>query len=165
MDEGCELDMGEQKSDELQKIAEELDSEIGSSDTQSGAKEVKNNNKKDKLSKDKIKEEFDIQFAKKPGNKSQHLVSPGENKTLCGVGLGSDVPISDTPGPFDPVCGNCRRSIGETGAPGMSRYDLREWLSNNVKGLEDPDSTENPSNFRKEELEAIVSHIKSISNE
>ena len=157
--------MDDENPDELQKIAKELDSEINSSNTQSEDKDAKSTNKDNKLSKEEISEEFDVQFAKKPGNKSQHLVSPGKTDALCGVGLGSDVPISDTPGPFDPVCGNCRRSIGETRVPGMSRYDLREWLSNNVKGVEGPDSRENPSCFRMEEMEAIVSYIKSESNE
>lgn len=156
--------MDDQKSDELQKIAKELDSELNSSDKKSEAKERKSPNKKDKLSKEEIKKELDVRFAKKPGNKSQHLVPPGETETLCGVGLGNDVPISDTPGPFDPICGNCRRSIGETREPGMSRYDLREWLSSNVEGVEGPDTRENPSTFKKKEMESIVSHIKSANS-
>lgn len=157
--------MSDKKSDKLETVAEEFDSDAKSSDTQSDLKETENTNEDDSLSKEDINEEFNVQFAKKPGNTSQHLVTPGESEALCGVGLGSDVPISDTPGPFDPICGNCRRSIGGTRRPGMNRYDLREWLANNVKGVEGPDNRENSSRFKKEEMEAIVSHIKSITNE
>lgn len=54
---------------------------------------------------------FDVLFAKKPGGDAQHLVSPGDDYAICGVGLGNKVNRSGTPGSFDPLCGNCRRVI------------------------------------------------------
>lgn len=55
--------------------------------------------------------DFDVVFAKKPGGDAQHLVSPEDDYAICGVGLGDKVNRSTTPGPFDPLCRNCRRVI------------------------------------------------------
>jgi hypothetical protein len=58
-----------------------------------------------------IAADIDTLFAKKPGGEAQHLVSAKDDYAVCGVGLGDKANRSDTPGPFDPLCGNCRRII------------------------------------------------------
>lgn len=151
------------QSEKSRDIFEGNDSASESSGSRTGAEKSESSDKQNKLTKEEINKKLYVEFAKKPGNKSQHLVPPGETEALCGVGLGSNVPISDTPGPFDPICGNCRRSIGETRGSGISKHDIREWLSNNIDGVEGPDSIDNPSTFKRKEMEAIITYIKSKS--
>lgn len=72
------------------------------------------------------KTQLEFEFAKKLGNKSQHIVSPDQHETLCGVGLQDDAPISDTPGPFDPICGNCQVHVSETQMNSIRNHILRD---------------------------------------
>lgn len=69
---------------------------------------------------------IEFEFAKKPGNNSQHLVSQDQSETLCGVGLRSDAPISETPGPFDPICGNCKNYISDDQMNSIRKHILSE---------------------------------------
>lgn len=155
--------MNDEDLSELQELSKELTRDDLNKDT-SEKENPEAGDTKDKLSKEEIKAEYDVQFAKNRGNKAQHLVSTGKTDAMCGVGLGSDVPVSDSPGPFDPLCLNCRRSIGENRVPEMNRSDLREWLKNNIDGVGEP-SGDDPSQFKKKEIEAIVAYIRKISSE
>lgn len=62
-----------------------------------------------------------VLFAKNPEGDVQHLVSPEDDYTACGVGLGDKVHRSVAPGRFDPLCGNCRRvGQGDTKSSDLS---------------------------------------------
>lgn len=157
--------MGDDPSDELQRIAEEFDSEIKSNDTHSDFEENEEQNEQDNLSKNEIAEEFNVQFAKKPGNSVQHLVRPENDDTLCGIGLGSDVKRIDTPGPFDPICSTCRKSI-LGGVEGKRTIDdLRQWLADEIDEIRGIEEVKDSSFFNKSEIISIINYIKKLKKE
>lgn len=159
--------MGDDTSNTLDEIVDQFGSDISASEENSDREGSDDEGGEEELSKEEIAEEFDVQFAKKPGNSVQHLVEPEKTTTYCGLGLGKDTPIIDEPGPFDPICTSCRQSVGGRSMTGGQTYaDLREWLANEIPEVSQPDiDSKSTEQLRKQEVAGIVSYIKSLKEE
>jgi hypothetical protein len=161
--------------DALEEIMSDFDSKM--TQQNENPDEIKYDNKRElskeeieELSKEEIAEKYDFRFGQTANGDKQHLLPADENNTYCSVGVSDGFRISEEPGPFNPICSNCKvNALGGNSAAASSnkttKVDLRRWLANEVDGVEEPDinSKGAPSTeLRKPELQAIISHIESL---
>lgn len=157
--------MTDDVSEELDELMDDIDAGGSTLSPESETDEGTNKADGGELSKEEIADEFEVLFAKKQGNSVQHLVHAEADDTLCGVGLGTEVKQIETPGPFDPICKRCRSNLlgGSLGSNTNRTYnDLRQWLANEIEGVQEATDDGSSDALRKSEAAAIVSHIQSL---
>ena len=153
--------------DEIDKIADEIDSTINGDDDQHESDSGDDDS--DELSKEEIAEEFDVQFVKTQGGNTQHLVKSTDEGVVCGaVDVTSDTVMADAPSPFDPICEKCRGSIlgmSINESSGQTYNDLRRWLADEIEGVDEPKANTGSDQIRKTEAAAIIDYIQSLKEQ
>lgn len=123
----------------------------------------------DLLSKEEIQEQFDGEYAASPTGKTQHLVYTDDSQTLCKKDLHKkEWPQSSEPGPFKPVCSDCKSALAGPSEPTSdaevgSRNEARNWFAKRVDVRSAEEADHHP--LTKAELQAVVNYIQSLESD
>ena len=127
--------------------------------------------KQDNLtSKEEINEEFAGEYAASPTGNTQHLVETDGSVTLCGKNLKKkDWPRSSEPGPFNPICKDCKSVLAApvvpTDEPGMSTLnEIRNWFAERVD-IRTTQETSDSNPLDKSELRLVAEYIQSLESD
>jgi hypothetical protein len=159
--------------DKLEEIMSDFDSKMTQQDEDPDESETSTNKRElskeqlEELSKEEIAEKCNFRFGQTANGDTQHLLPANEDNTYCNVGVSDGFRTSEEPGPFNPICSNCKVSAlgdgSQTRSSAQTKFDLRQWLADEIDGVQDP--TRAPGGLvkpSKSDLQAIVSYIKSL---
>lgn len=131
---------------------------------------TKKNKQDDLTSKDEINEEFHGEYVASPTGNTQHLVETDDSETLCQKNLNKkDWPRSGEPGPFNPICKDCKSVLAAQVVPtdevGLSTLnEIRNWFAERVD-IRSTKETSDSNPLNKSELQLVAKYIQSIESD